>query len=157
MVAITEEKKKILSTSLLAVVALLSICAYLWYMPPYMPVLPTTSLQIGNAMLEVELATTDAERSQGLSGRTSLPEGKGMFFVFDSPGNWGIWMKDMHFPIDIIWADQNGEVITVVENATPESYPKSFYPSVPAQYVLEVPAGFAKAHAIAEGSILVVK
>lgn len=139
------------------VLAVLLFCAYLFYMPQSESKLPTTMLTVGQTQLVVELATTNAAREQGLSGRTSLSSGHGMFFVFETPGAWGIWMKDMNFPIDIIWADENGLIVTIEENATPQSYPKSFYPAHLAQYVLEVPAGFAKEHSIAIGQRIVVK
>lgn len=80
-----------------------------------------------------------------------------MLFVFDTEGEWGIWMKDMHFPIDIIWASQDGTVVTVAKDISPDTYPQAFYPSVPARYVLEVPAGFVAAHDVAEGSRLSIE
>ncbi len=158
MVAITKNKKQFLTGALLIVVALLLACAYLFSMPPYEPVLPTTTVTIGQTHIEVELATTEAERALGLSGRTGLPAGKGMFFIFDTQDNWGIWMKDMQFSIDILWADQHGTIVTIEHNVAPSTYPAtSFYPSVPASYVLELPAGFAKQHGIAVGGKIVVQ
>jgi len=126
----------------------------------YMPsraILPTTTITVGGIRLEVELATTDADRQQGLSSRTSLSIGKGMLFVFDGEGKWGIWMKDMRFSIDIIWADINGTIVTIEHDVSPASYPNSFYPSAPAEYVLEVPAGYAKKHDIGVGTKIVVQ
>ena len=126
----------------------------------YMPsraVLPTTTITVGETRLEVELATTEADREQGLSGRNSLSANKGMLFVFDGEGKWGIWMKDMRFSLDIIWADTNGIIVTIEHDVSPTSYPESFYPNVPAEYVLEVPAGYAKNHDIAVGTKIVVQ
>ena len=56
--------------------------------------------------LQVDLALTDEEKARGLSGRESLDEDEGMLFVFDVPGNYGFWMKDMNFAIDIIWLNE---------------------------------------------------
>ncbi|OGC83275.1 hypothetical protein A3D68_00990 [Candidatus Adlerbacteria bacterium RIFCSPHIGHO2_02_FULL_52_17] len=78
-------------------------------------------------------------------------------FVFDTEGEWGIWMKDMNFPIDIIWVGQDGTVVTVAKDVSPDTYPQAFYPSVPARFVLEVPAGFVAAHDIDEGSRLSIE
>jgi len=125
--------------------------------PASKTVLPTTTISIGTTNLEVELASTEAEREKGLSGRTSLSNGKGMLFVFDTEYAWGIWMKDMLFPIDIVWADTNGFIVTIERDVSPVTYPKSFHPNVPAAYVLEVPAGFTKAHGIAVGQKIVVQ
>lgn len=124
-----------------------------------------TQIHVGQTEILVEVADTPAARERGLSGRasiegTSLRQGsgasKGMLFIFDSDDSWGIWMKDMRFPIDIIWADAQGTVLTVLPEVSPDTYPQTFYPAQPARYVLEVPAGFAEAHNIAKGSLLVL-
>jgi len=104
----------------------------------------------------VEVADTEALREQGLSGRPNLPEGQGMLFVFDTDGVWGIWMKGMQFPIDIVWADASGTVVTVAVNIAPDTYPDSFYPTIPARYVLELQAGFTATHDIVVGSKIVL-
>ena len=111
---------------------------------------------MGGVSVAVAVADTESLREQGLSGRASLPEGQGMLFVFDTDEEWGIWMKDMLFAIDIVWADAQGTVVTVANDVAPNTYPKVFYPSAPARYVVELPAGFAAAHSIAEGSKVVL-
>jgi uncharacterized membrane protein (UPF0127 family) len=94
----------------------------------------------------------------GLSGRASLAEGKGMLFVFEKPDTYGFWMKDMNFPIDMIFIGEDKKVVTVVAHASPESYkknpPEVFYPAKPVLFVLEVPAGFAKEHGVEEGMVM---
>ncbi len=126
---------------------------YLYFQTPRD--MPTqTQIRIDSHALWVEVADTEPERQLGLSGRLNLTEGQGLLFVFDSDDKWGIWMKDMRFAIDILWADAAGRVVTVVQNADPGSYPQIFYPTLPARYVLEVPAGYAGRHGIAEGSQL---
>jgi uncharacterized membrane protein (UPF0127 family) len=127
---------------------------------PAMPT-PITQVLFGDTAIAVGVAADDASREQGLSGRADLADGTGLLFVFDKLGLWGFWMKDMNFAIDIIYMDQYGKVVTVVSDATPESYredpPRVFYPTLPALYVLEVPAGFSGAHQITEGSIATFK
>jgi hypothetical protein len=113
-------------------------------------------IHLGAGAVSVDVADTEALREQGLSGRTNLPEGKGMLFVFETDGTWGIWMKDMLFPIDIVWADSSGAVLTVAAEVSPDSYPEVFFPSAPARYVLELPAGYAASHGIAEGAKIVI-
>ncbi len=93
----------------------------------------------------------------GLSNRAGLADNVGMLFVFNPPTMDGFWMKDMRFPLDIIWAGSDGTITTLYKNISPDTYPTSFYPSVPATYVLEVPAGFADEHQVAIGSKIVVQ
>lgn len=123
--------------------------AYYGRMQP--PVQPApTIVRTGDATIVVEVADSDPERVLGLSGRESLPEGSGLLFDFETKGEWGIWMKDMHFAIDIVWANP-GEVVTVAHDVSPSTYPQVFTPAQPVRYVLELPAGYAAAHGIAEG------
>lgn len=109
---------------------------------------------LGGQVVFVEIADTPTSQEHGLSGHKKLGADEGMLFVFVSPGEYGFWMKDMRFPIDIIWLDQNLRVADVWENAEPSSYPKIFTPRAPSQYVLEVPAGFFAKHQLKIGNIL---
>ncbi|MFO0702562.1 MAG: DUF192 domain-containing protein [Candidatus Andersenbacteria bacterium] len=70
------------------------------------------------AELTLAIADTDSERQLGLGNRDQLPH-DGMLFVFDQPARYGIWMKGMRFPIDIVWL-RNGEVVHVVQDAQPQ-------------------------------------
>ncbi len=104
----------------------------------------TEKISVYGKDLEVYLADTPRIRTRGLSNKTYLPEEKGMLFVFEKPDQYSFWMKDMKFSIDMVWIDEEGKVIFVKENATPESYPALFTPPKPALYVLEVNAGYAR-------------
>ncbi|MDO8518376.1 MAG: DUF192 domain-containing protein [bacterium] len=152
----------------------LAVCVVLWFfaatldnpravVSPAPTNLPMTTVTIGTdstsspqATIQVEVASTPAQRQLGLSGRASLAAGKGMLFVFTQPNEHGFWMKDMHFSIDIIWADSAGVITTIAHDISPSTYPQAFYPNEPAFYVLEVPSGFAKAHDIAVGGKIMV-
>lgn len=109
------------------------------------------TVDFGFTSVHAEMVESDADRNKGLSGREKLEEGEGMLFVFEKPDRYAFWMPDMRFAIDIIWLDENMKVVHIQENATPESYPESFTPSVPALYVLEVPTGFTREKGITEG------
>jgi uncharacterized protein len=115
---------------------------------------PTTSITIGGVAVRVEIADSPDEREQGLSGTTRLDQGEGMLFVFESSGQHSFWMKDMLLPIDILWVAADGVVVHIKPSLSPETYPQSFTPPLPARYVLEVPAGFALEHEIGVGSKL---
>ena len=103
---------------------------------------PTTELRIGSGVYHLWLADTEAKRVQGLSGVESLSPDGGMLFDFEDDKPWGIWMKDMKIPLDIIWMDQNKEVVYIVKNADPQlSTETVFKPKSKARYVVELPAG----------------
>lgn len=101
-------------------------------------------LKIAEKILKVDLALTQQEQEQGLSGRNKLNEDEGMLFVFNHMGQYPFWMKDMNFAIDIIWLGEDLNVVYIKKNALPESYPETFSPSQNAKYVLEVLAGFSE-------------
>jgi uncharacterized membrane protein (UPF0127 family) len=109
------------------------------------------TLMVGTSTVRLIVADTQAKRVQGLSGHVPLGDDEAMLFIFETPDQWGIWMKDMFFPLDILWLDAEGKVIHAKAGATPESYPEVFMPAEPALYVLEAPAGFAERHRITVG------
>jgi uncharacterized membrane protein (UPF0127 family) len=115
----------------------------------YAPLVPLT---LGDQSLEASIADTDSERERGLSDTPYLPTGVVKLFVFDTPGPWSFWMKDMNYPIDIIWLDENKTIIYIEPSLTPETYPQSFTSTTPAKYVIETPAGFTESAHIIVGS-----
>jgi len=106
------------------------------------PPLATGKMVIaGRVTLTVELARTSEEQVRGLSGRTALKPGHGMLFVYDRPQAVSIWMKDMRFPLDIIWI-RAGRIVAIEKNAPPltPAGPERVYTAT-ADLVLEVAAG----------------
>ena len=67
----------------------------------------------GKATYSVDMAVTDAERQQGLSGREFMAQDAGMLFVFEGEQPRQFWMKDMRFPLDIIWIDGQCRLVGV--------------------------------------------
>ena len=102
--------------------------------------------------LLVEVADTRSSRELGLSGRTSMRDTEGLLFVFDTPGRYGFWMKDMKFPLDIIWINQNGVVVEIERELDASSYPKVFTNRSEASYVLEINGGRAEHFGLYLGS-----
>lgn len=81
-----------------------------------------TSIVVNGHRIEVEIVDTPAKQAQGLSGRENLAENTGMLFVFSKPARQNFWMKEMKFPIDIIWIRRTADgdrVVGFVENASP--------------------------------------
>ena len=95
---------------------------------------------INDIGIDVRVADTQQKRVQGLSGVDKLASNEGLLMVFDTPDYQGIWMKDMLFPIDIIWIDNSLTIIDITPAATPESYPKVFEPQSPTRFILEMNA-----------------
>lgn len=110
---------------------------------------PHTTLHIGDGVFNTQIAKTPEERQKGLSGTAELRPDEGLIFIYEFDDKWPIWMKDMHYPIDIIWLDKDKRVVYIVTNAPPESYPDTtFAPKKDARYVIELPAGTADKKAI---------
>lgn len=102
---------------------------------------PLPEFTIRGVAFSVEIADTPARQAQGLSGRPTLGDREGLLFVFPQAGLYNFWMKDMLFPLDLIWIGDDRRIVDITEDARPESFPKTFTSRVPARYVLEVPAG----------------
>ncbi len=114
------------------------------------------TVMVNNVIFNVDIANTKKEIESGLSGRKELLENNGMLFVFEKSGVYPFWMKDMNFPIDIIWIDKNLKIIYIKEKAEPNSYPKIFNTKAKALYVLEVNAGEVKKNKIKIGNIIIL-
>ena len=113
-------------------------------------------LKVGNISVRVDIADTPAFHERGLSGRKTLLDGQGMFFIFDHPDIYPFWMKEMNFPIDIIWIDEHMSVADITKSVLPSSFPQTFASKVPVRYVLEVQAGFAERNGVNTGDQVVL-
>ncbi|MBI5793888.1 DUF192 domain-containing protein [Candidatus Uhrbacteria bacterium] len=117
-----------------------------------------SSVELSNGMtVVVEIADTQQERVQGLSGHAPLADSQGMLFLFETKEIQGFWMKDMLFPIDIIWIDGD-TVVGFQQDAQPETPAKTiFYSPEPVDRVLEVSAGFVARNEVRVGDVLDVE
>ena len=121
------------------------------------------TVQLDDKILQVYIADTDPRRMRGLMFETEsfLADDKGMLFVFDEPGNRSMWMKNMQFHLDIIWFNENGNVVSIEKNVPPCITPvevmscKSVGVSADnTKYVLELISGYVDQHSITEDSHL---
>ncbi len=144
--------------ALLVVLLLRSLFLHKEQLPPALEVGNATEkewvLSLGSFSIPVTLADSPEEREQGLSGTLSLPKESGLLFLFDKPDFYGFWMKDMAYPLDIVWIDKDFKIIGISKDIAPNSYPQIFYPPSPAQFVLEVNAGFSTQHNLSENQLL---
>jgi hypothetical protein len=92
---------------------------------------------------------TREDLAKGLMFRKSLEENRGMFFIFDIEDYHPFWMKNMNFPIDIIWLSSDFKVVHIEQNVQPCRTDCQVYtPAKPARYVLEVNTGFTERNGI---------
>jgi uncharacterized protein len=107
--------------------------------------------------LSAEIPVTGELMSKGLSVKNQLRENESMLFVFEEPLRHTFWMRDMKFPIDIIWLDSNGKIVHIEENLMPCPLVlicPSYAPNADSQFVLETIAGFAQRHNISLGATI---
>lgn len=143
-----------LSTTLIisGVILVVGITFLLVFLPMLMR--PETKLWLGDGIFRIDVASTQVARKNGLSGKTELAADKALLMIFPGEDKWGIWMKDMNFPIDVVWLNKDKKVISIVKNFTPDDA-ITRYPKSPALYVVELPAGTTTAKSIAIGRVAI--
>ena len=107
----------------------------------------------GNASFTVEVADDFNERAEGLMFRESMAKSAGMLFIYQRASRVSFWMKNTLIPLDILFFDESGTLVTAHENAIPlDETPIPGGGQI--QYVLEVNAGLVDAFGIKEGAVL---
>lgn len=114
---------------------------------------PVPDARIGSVSLKLRYATTAAARARGLAGVRYLDPDEGMLFAFATDDTYGFWMKDTLIPLDIVWLDAQGHVVSIAAQVSPATYPQVFLPAAPARYVLELPAGSVDRGSVATGTL----
>jgi uncharacterized membrane protein (UPF0127 family) len=104
-------------------------------------------------VLKVEVMVNDQDRAMGLMFRPSLPEDRGMLFVYETSDFYGVWMKNCRFPIDIVWLDEERRVVYLAEAVPPcKAEPCPVYePMQRARFFLELNAHQARREKVAVG------
>lgn len=112
------------------------------------------NVTVNGVGLVADIAETGEQRSKGLAIKDSLNETEGMLFVFSELRQYVFWMKDMKFPIDIIWLDSNKTVVHVEHSLDPcgPVSCQTYRPGADSLYVLETVAGFADKYGVIEGT-----
>ena len=108
------------------------------------------SITLHGKRFSTELALTDADRARGLMMRTQLAADHSMLFVFpDTEERW-FWMKNTLIPLDMIFIDEAGTVVGIVERAEPQTLaPRTV--GAKSRYVLEVNGGWSAANGVGKG------
>lgn len=148
--------KQVLGLFALLIVIVLGIVLAQNYMKTksFFPFGKNPSITINEKTFQLKVAKSQEEKEIGLSETESLSDNQGMIFLFDDPGYYSFWMKDMKFPIDIIFINKDN-VVDVFENAQPQNDSinnlKIYTPIAPADKVLEIKSGLSKDHNIKKG------
>jgi uncharacterized membrane protein (UPF0127 family) len=96
------------------------------------------NISINNYTLLADLSITYEQILLGLSNKSSIKENEGMLFVLNPFSRRGFWMKDMKFPIDIIWLNENKEIVHIRKSLEPcETNCPVYNPDRESKYVLE--------------------
>ena len=104
-------------------------------------------------IISIEIVDNEATRTQGLMYRRYMAEQNGMLFIFEDETERTFWMKNTYLGLDIIYVNQNNQVVKIKANAHPLSE-VGLRSEVPARYVIEVIAGFCAKFGIQEGDIV---
>lgn len=131
------------------VIVLIVIAACIFYFNDRGP-----SLVVSGKHISLMVVDSQEEREKGLGGMESLPENSAMLFIFQNEDIYNIWMKDMKFPIDIIWLNSSKKIVAIEENISPDTYPEIFSPGEKSFYVLETNAGFVEKNNLLTGNTL---
>ena len=132
---------------------------------PTVPIVHETNkstVTIGTAVYTVEIAENNLTRGKGLSGQLGLPDDHGMLFIFDNPAIQTFWMKDMLFPIDIVWISETCLVTSITPNipipleSTDINRLPRYQSDRPVKYVLEIAQGQAKVWDIKVGDSVIL-
>ena len=110
----------------------------------------TTSIQIGEHSLDIEIADTSEKMARGLMFRKSLPENQGMLFIFQRPRQASFWMKNTFIPLSIAYLNQEGTILEIYPLEPLEESPVSSQ-SYRVAYALEVNRGWFRKHGIQPG------
>ncbi len=109
---------------------------------------------INNYHLQTDIAGTSQQQQTGLAIKSQLNENQAMLFPFADESYQAFWMKDMKFPIDIMWVDKNNTIVYVQPHLPPCATVLNcpiYQPDVKVIYVLEVVSGFAQQHHVVVG------
>ena len=102
------------------------------------------------AEFKIEIADSPYERQTGMMYRDSLEEQHGMLFIFENSELRGFYMKNTLIPLDLIFIDENYEIVHIYSKATPYET-ASISSQLPAKYVFEINGGLSKQIGIQKG------
>lgn len=115
--------------------------------------LPIISLSLGTAKLDVEVASDQGQRAQGLMHRTEMPANQGMLFVYPAPAYFCMWMKNTKIPLSVAFVDAQGRIINIADMAPQTD--TNHCTERNATYALEVNRGWFARHGVQPGAQII--
>ncbi|GAA5180215.1 hypothetical protein GCM10025771_24190 [Niveibacterium umoris] len=115
-------------------------------------VLPHAELSVGMHRIDAEVAATEESRMVGLMYRKSMPETRGMLFVFDVPASHCMWMKNTLIPLSVAFIDDGGRIVNIEEMAAETE--ESHCAAAPVRFALEMNRGWFQARGLKKGARL---
>lgn len=140
---------------LIIAVILLAFVRFGGNLTSFLPIGSKAAAEVNSKKISLLVANSEEERIKGLSGKNDLGKDQGMIFVFEGKSKYPFWMKDMKFPLDIIYISDD-TVVDIIENVphqinnTPNL--NHYSNDIDANYVLELNAGKVKELEIKEGT-----
>lgn len=108
------------------------------------------SISINNEELKIEVLIDQKQKNQGLAGRKNVKRNEGALIVNEREGYFGDVIRNMKFPVDLIWIDSNHKIIDIKTDIKPTWRPRKYVPQKRSRYFLEVPSGFIREFKIKE-------
>ncbi|HEV2292550.1 MAG TPA: DUF192 domain-containing protein [Tepidisphaeraceae bacterium] len=115
--------------------------------------LATVEMRIGSETYTLEIANSEAKRKRGLMERDSMPADHGMIFVFDEEQELNFWMKNTRFPLEILYLDAGGQVVSI-RAMKPYDTRTNHSSARPAKYAIELNVGQVKKSGVKVGDVL---
>lgn len=112
--------------------------------------------EVNGEVFNLHIAVTDYDKNVGLSKYYTLSQDWGMMFVYEEEQELRFYMKDMRFPIDMIWLNENATVEKILSSLEPCKTNCTTY-SGWGKYVLEINAGLSEELNITEGTQIKLK
>jgi len=120
------------------------------------------NIQIGSKNYEIYITESRENQTTGLAAFEEIKENQGMIFEFPEEDYHAFWMKNMKFDIDMIFLDQNNQVIQIFENVQKSSYKsdtdfQTYMPKLKSKFVIEIKSGETKKNGLRTGDVIIFK
>jgi uncharacterized protein len=120
------------------------------------------TIKIGDSVINVEIAESDAERQRWLMFRNEeFPLNSAMILVYPKSDLYALWLLNIQYNLDILWFNEKGKLVYYIEDAKPCENPLdphncTFKTTIPAKYIVVSTEGFIKGNTITNSSLLTI-